>query len=162
MWWKVFDLVPGFVWAAICAVLLLFTGVSYVRMTHAKAELAEYRTVVAENTRQAEAAARAKEQAMRNQVDRIANNAAKNQTVLAARVATTQLIAGQLRDDIERLNARPAPTDAESAAIAGEARTARKLLGACAEEYRSVAQAADELRDQVTGLQDYATSVCKN
>lgn len=162
MWWKVFDLVPGFVWAAIVAVLLLVTGVSYVRMTHAKGELAEYRTVVAENTRKAEVAARAKEQAMQKQTERIANNAAQNQTILAARVATTQLIAGQLRDDIDRLNARPAPADPGAAAIAGEARTARQLLGACTEEYRSVAKHADELRDQVTGLQDYATSVCKN
>lgn len=161
MWWKVFDLVPGFVWAAICAVLLLVSGVSYVRMTNAKGELATYRAEVAENTRKAESAARAKEQAMRTQVDRIAQNAAKKQTELASRVADASASAASLRDDIERLNARPAPADPQSAAFANEARTARQLLGSCTKEYRSVAQAADELRDQVTGLQDYATSVCK-
>lgn len=161
MWWKVFDLVPGFVWAAICAALLLVSGVSYVRMINAKGELATYRAEVAENTRKAESAARDKERAMRTQVDRIANNAAKKQTELASRVADAAASAASLRDDIERLNARPAPTDAQSAAFAGEARIARQLLGSCTQEYRSVAQVADELRDQVTGLQDYATSVCK-
>lgn len=161
MWWKVFDLVPGFVWAIVCAVLLLATGTSYVRMTHAQGALATYRAEVAENTRKAEADARLKERAMQRETERIANEAARKQTVLAGRVATTALIAGQLRDDIDRLNARPAPSDPQSAAYAGEARVARQLLGACTEEYRSVAQHADQLRDQVSGLQDYAVTVCK-
>lgn len=161
MWLKLLDVIPGFVWAGICAFLLLFSGVAYYRMNSAKMELATYKADVAENTRQAEAAARAKEQAMRTQVDRIANNAAKKQTELASRVADAAASAASLRDDIERLNARPTPADPQSAAFANEARTARQLLGSCTKEYRSVAQAADELRDQVTGLQDYATSVCK-
>lgn len=161
MWLKLLDVIPGFVWAGICAFLLLFSGVAYYRMNSAKMELATYKADVAENTRKAEAQARAKEQAMRTQVDRIANNAAKKQTELAARAATSDVVNRELRDTVERLNARPAPTDAQSAAYAIEASTARKLLGSCTTEYRSVAQAADELRDQVTGLQDYATSVCK-
>lgn len=161
MWWKVFDLVPGFVWAIVCAVLLLATGTSYVRMKSAQSDLTSYHTQVAENTRKAEADARLKEQAMQRQTERIANEAAKRQTVLAARVATVTLAAGQLRDDIDRLNARPAPTSAESAAYAGEARTARQLLGACTEEYRSMAHDADQLREQVSGLQDFAVTVCK-
>lgn len=161
MWWKAFDLVPGFVWAIACTVLLLATGTSYVRMKSAHTALATYQTEVAEATRKTEADARLKERAMQRQTERIANEAAKKQTVLAARVATAALAAGQLRDDIDRLNARPAPADADSAAIAGEARAARQLLGACAEEYRGVAKHADELRDQVSGLQDYATTVCK-
>jgi hypothetical protein len=160
--WKIFDVIPGIVWAAALAVALFVAGVSYVRMNTAKQEFATYKAEVAENTRKAEAEVRAKEQAMQSQTERIANDAAKKQTVLAARAATTQLIAGQLRDEVERLNARPAPADPESAAIAREAATARKLLGACAIEYRSVAQGADELRDQVVGLQDYANNVCKN
>lgn len=158
---KFLDLVPSWVYAVVILVLLAVCTGTYVRMHLAKSELAAYKADVAENTRKAEADARAKETAMRNQVDRIAKNAAQKQTELASRVADASASAASLRDDIERLNARPAPTDAQSAALAGEARTARQLLGSCTKEYRSVAQAADELRDQVTGLQDYATSVCK-
>jgi chromosome segregation ATPase len=160
MWWKFFDLVPGVVWAIVCALLLAATGTSYVRMNSAQSDLADYRAEVADNTAKAQTQARAKEQALQRQTERIADDAAKKQTVLAARAATTQLIAGQLRDEIERLNARPAPTGAESAAYAGEARTARQLLGACTEEYRGVAKHADELRDQVSGLHGYVSAVC--
>lgn len=167
--WKVFDMVPGVVWAAMCAVLLGASALSYARLKGAQTELAQvraefatYKSEVAENTRKAEAEARVKEQAMQRQAERVANEAAKKQTVLAARAATTELVAGQLRDEITRLNGRPTPTDPVAAAIAREASTARKLLGACSEEYRSVAQGADQLRDQVIGLQDYVASVCKN
>lgn len=167
--WKIFDIVPGVVWAAMCAVLLGASALSYVRLKSAQSEVAEvraefstYKSEVAENTRKAEAEARTKEQAMQRQAERVAHEVAKKQTVLAARAATTELVAGQLRDEIARLNARPAPADPVAAAIAREAATARQLLGACSEEYRSVAQGADQLRDQVTGLQDYVASVCKN
>lgn len=160
MWWKVFDLVPGFVYAGIIAVLLTVFGVSYLRMTHAQHELATYRAQVAENTRIAEAQARAKEHEMRNQVDRIAHNAAQKQTVLAARAATAELVSRELRDEVGRLNARSAPADPGAAAYAREAAVARELLGTCADRYRDVATHADGLRDQVTGLQDYATLVC--
>lgn len=158
---KFLDLVPSWVYAVVILILLAVSGGCFVRMHLAKSELASYKADVAENTRKAEAQARAKEQAMRNQVDRIANNAAKKQTELAARAATSDVVTRELRDTVERLNARPAPTDAQSAAFALEANTARQLLGSCTKEYRGVAQAADELRDQVSGLQDYASNVCK-
>lgn len=161
MWWKVFDLVPGFVWAAIVAVLVAVSGVSYVRMNHAQAELASYRMEVAENTRKAEAEVRAKEQAMQVQIERIAENEAQKTQQLVARVAAADTAARSLRDDIQRLNARPAPTDPESAAYAREASSARELLGACTAEYRAVAESADQLRDQVSGLQDYTATVLK-
>ena len=161
MWWKVFDLVPGFVWAAIAAVLIAFSGISYVRMHHAQSELASYRMEVAENTRKAEAEVRAKEQAMQVQIERIAENEAQKTQQLVARVAAADTVARSLRDDIQRLNARPAPADPKSAAYAREASTARELLGACAAEYREVAEGADQLRNQVSGLQDYAIQVLK-
>lgn len=160
MWWKVFDLVPGFVWAIVCALALSTAGANYVRMASAKGELATYRAEVAQSTQKAESEARAKEREMRTQVDRIAENAAKKQTVLAARVAAADIVVGRLRDEITRLNSRPAPSDPATAAIAGEARTARELLGACAERYKAVARDTDELRDQVTGLQDFSITVC--
>lgn len=158
---KLLDLVPSWVWAAALSVVLAFAGTSYVRMKIAQTELATYRADVAENTRKAEAEARAKEQAMRKQADRISNDQAKKQEELAAAAARADATAASLRDEIDRLNASPAPADPRAAALAREATTARKLLGACAERYRGVAKGADDLRGQVSGLQDYATSVCK-
>lgn len=147
--------------AIACAVLFALCGFFYVRMNWAITDLAQYRSDVAQNTQKAEAEARAKEQAMRNQVERIASNAQKKQTELATRVADTTAAAASLRNDIERLNASGTAASPDAAALAGQARTARELLGACTDQYRSVAQSADELGNQVTGLQDYATSVCK-
>lgn len=158
---KIFDMVPGWVWALLLGLALLISGINYTRMAAAKMELANYKTEVAENTRKAEAEVRAKEQAMQKQTERIAHEAAKKQTVLVARAADADRAAGSLRDEIARLNARPAPADPELAAFAREASVARELLGACTAQYRGVAQAADELRDQVSGLQDYAANVCK-
>ena len=158
---KFLDLVPSWAYAAAVAVLLLLCGWFYVAKVQAQGELATYRAEVAENTRKAEAEARAKEQQMQRQTERITHDQAKKQSELAARAADADRAADSLRDQIERLNARPAPSDPESAAVAGEARTARELLGACSDRYKDVARAADELRDQVTGLQDFAASVCK-
>jgi len=157
---KVLDLVPSWVWAAMVAFFALLAGVSYVRMHSAKAELAEYRAEVAENTQKAEAEARAKEQAMRRQVERVADEQAKKQEVLNRRITAAESVAGSLRDQILQLNSGPVPTDPGSAAVFEQARTARELLGACAGRYTDVARAADELRDQVTGLQDFVGSVC--
>lgn len=156
---KLFDLVPSWVYAAAVGLLLLVCGFTYMRMNHAQMALAEYKTQVAENTRKAEADARAKETELQQHAERIAQDAAKRETQLATRLANANRAAGGLRDEIDRLNARPTPTDPGSATFFAEARTARQLLGACTEEYRFVARDADELRSQVTGLQDYVRSV---
>lgn len=108
---------------------------------------------------QAEAKARKAEATYRDRVEEIAKNAAARQSDLEARTARVQRAARSLRDDITRLNARPAPSGAEAARYANDAARARELLGTCAEEYRGVAGAADRLRDQVTGLQSYARAV---
>ena len=158
---KVFDVVPGWVYAVMVAFLVVSLGVAYLRMAHAEQEFALYRAEVAENTRKAEAEARAKEQAMQQQVERVSRDAQKRQNELSNRVAAAGVAAGSLRDEINRLNARPAPQDSQLAACFGEARVARELLGACTVEYRGVAQAADELRDQVIGLQDFVKSVVR-
>lgn len=104
----------------------------------------------------AEASARAREREFQNRADQISRDAAKRQQITADRAATTELVSRGLRDDITRLNARPTPGNPEAARLANDATRARELLGACADRYRSVAQAADGLRDQVTGLQSYA------
>ena len=69
-----------------------------------------------------------------------------------------------LRAEIARIKARPHPYpagDAGLAACAGEATTARELFGDSAEAYVELAAEADQLRDQVTGLQQFTTSVCR-
>lgn len=159
--WKIFDIVPGVVWAALCGALLLAAGFSYVRMKDAQADLSSYRAEVAENTRKAESEARAKEQAMQATAERIANEAAKKETVLVSRAAATERAARSLRDDIERLNARPAPEDASAASISREASAARELLGTCSERYSGVARSADQLRDQVSGLQEFHRTIAE-
>lgn len=156
---KLFDLVPSWVYAAAVGVLLFICGVTYLRMNHAQMALAEYKTQVAENTRKAEAEARTKEVEMQKHAERIAQDAAKREIQLATHLASANRAAGGLRDEINRLNARSTPEDPGAAAFFAEARTARELLGACTEEYRFVARDADELRSQVTGLQDYVQSV---
>lgn len=158
---KIFDLVPGWVWAAITAVALLMTGVFYVKANAAKTELANYRAEVAMATAKAQDEARAREAELQRNADKIARNAHERETKLRASAATANLVAGQLRDDIARLNARATPEDPGAAAYAHEARTSRELLGSCADRYRDVAQEADGLRDQVTGLQEFVTQACR-
>lgn len=158
-WLKVFDLVPGWLYALVVGILLLGNGWFYVQKSRADMKLATFQAEVAEKTRQAEAAARLKERQMQNAADRIAKDAQKRQQELVANAATTQLVADSLRDEIARLNARPASQNPDLAACTGEARAARELLGACSERYRGVAQAADGLRDQVTGLQEFVLSI---
>jgi len=159
---RLLGLIPPWVPLAVVGVLVGLLGVQTVRLAWVQAEFASYQADVAENTRKAEAAARAKEKTMRADADRIANEQAKKEAELLARAEHADAVAGGLRDEIERLNAGPTPADSTAAALTGQARAARKLLGACANEYRRMAKDADELRDQVSGLQGYATTVCKN
>lgn len=68
-----------------------------------------------------------------------------------------------LRAELARLKSRTNPYpagDAGLAACAGEVATARELFGESAEAYVDLAAEADQLRDQVAGLQQFAASVC--
>lgn len=159
MWWKIFDLLPGWVYAAVVAALLILSGVFYVRMNNAITGLAAYRVEVAENTQKAEVAARKKEQEMQEYVNQITRDAKKRQETLAINIARSRDVASGLRDEIARLNAGAMPEDSRLATCFGETRTARELLGACAERYREVAESADGFRDQVTGFQEFAKSI---
>ena len=146
--------------ASIAAVALLAAGLQTVRLSDTKAQFAQYRAEVAENTRKAEAEARAKEQAMRTDMEKIANEHEQKETELASRARRAESAADRLRLDIERLNAGAMPADPAAAAIVQQARSARELLGACATEYRSVAEGAEQLRIQLSGLQGYVSKVC--
>ena len=154
-----FDLVPGWLYAILVAVLLAVSGTSYVRMKNVQAAFSSYKEQVAEATRQAEADARAKERALQEEIGKVAKTAQARESIFNSRLATTVVVSRELRDQIAILNARPAAPDTATAACFGEARTARKLLGSCAERYTGVAKEADRLSDQVRGLLDYTTTI---
>ncbi|MDZ7920739.1 hypothetical protein [Rhodoferax sp.] len=88
-----------------------------------------------------------------------------NQRALARtareRAAATRI--GSLLDTIEALNRRDmseAAANPGAAGIAQSATTARELFGSCAAAHSGLAAEADRLRDQVSGLQDFALNVC--
>lgn len=155
----IFGIIPGWIYAIIIGVLVAFSGTNYVRMEHAQSALEEYKLEVAQNTQKAESAARAKEEEMNKQNEKVTQDAQKRETVLISRINSANTAVVGLRDEITRLNARTAPTDSVSLAYFNEARTARELLGACTKEYQSVAKDADGFRDQIIGLQDYISRV---
>lgn len=145
--------------AALAAAAIGFVGAWKVQAWRYDTQIAERETQIAQATQAAEAAARRREQELQRYANEIAKDSARRQQVLAARAATSDLVVRGLRDDITRLDARATPDDPDAARATDDARRARQLLGACAEEYRGVALSADRLRDQVIGLQDYARSV---
>lgn len=115
----------------------------------------------AEQTLKALTEARADETVRIKNLERITDEQANRQKTALARAAAAERSATGLRHEISRLNARPVPESAELAALAGEARAARDLLGVCAGAYRRVDERAQALGDQVTGLQEFAQVVCK-
>lgn len=115
----------------------------------------------AERLLAAERAARSDELIRSRNAERTAHEQAQREKATLARAAAAERAVGQLRDEIAALNARPVPEDPRAAALAVEASTARDLLGRCADAYRRVDGRAQALGDQVTGLQDWAQTVCK-
>lgn len=105
-------------------------------------------------------AARTEEQAKTIAAERIANDHATRQKDTLDRALYAERAVQRLRDEIDRLNARDLPEDAGAAASAREARAARDLLGRCSERYRAVDARAQQLGDQVTGLQAFVAEVC--
>ena len=110
-----------------------------------------------------EATARDNAAKFRN-AERTAHEDAQREAARRARDAAAAAAVRGLRAEVARLNERPdpyAPGDAGVAACAGEARTARELFGESSSAYQELAAEADGLRDQVTGLQDFARTVCR-
>lgn len=96
--------------------------------------------------------------------ERTAHEDAQREATRRARDAAAVAAVRSLHTEIARLNSRPNPYsagDAGLAACAGEAATARELFGESAGAYQELAAEADGLRDQVTGLQDFAHAVCR-
>lgn len=115
-----------------------------------------------ENARNA-ATARDNATKFRN-AERTAHEDAQREATRRARDAAAVAAVRSLHAEIARLNNRPNPYpagDSGLAACAGEARTARELFGESSGAYQELAAEADGLRDQVTGLQDFAHAVCR-
>lgn len=115
----------------------------------------------AEQTAKAIKEARTDEMVRVRNAERINHEQDQRAKRTAVRLAAAERAAAGLRDEVERLNARPVPEGAGAAALALEARTARDLLGRCGEAYRRVDGRAQALGDQVSGLQDFVATSCK-
>lgn len=140
-------------------VLVASSGWLYVQKISAQMSLQSYKTEVAENTAKAQEAARGKERKMQDEIDKLAQKVQKREKVLASNAVSSQRTVNSLRDKIASLNSRPATQNPQLAACTREAGVARELLGSCSERYSGVARDADELRDQVTGLQEFVNSI---
>ncbi|BEU96599.1 DUF2514 domain-containing protein [Acidovorax sp. DW039] len=115
-----------------------------------------------ENARSA-ATARDNATKFRN-AERTAYEDAKREAARLARDAAAASVVRGLRDEIARLNQRSHPYPAGDTGIAActrEATVARELFGESSSAYQELASEADQLRDQVIGLQDFARSVCR-
>lgn len=151
---------PEWIWATAVALLGVLVGVATIQRDRTRAELADYRAEVATATQIAEREARVKEQTMNFQLARITKNATNKENELASARSAADGAVHRLHDDITSLDAGEAATSPSVADAIGSARTARKLFGQCSDEYRDLAQRADALSTQVTGLQDFALNVC--
>lgn len=109
----------------------------------------------------AERAARADEMVRVRNLERINDAQTQREAKMLADAAAARRAVASLRNKIAQLNARDLPPDPRAAALAIEANTARNLLGECSDRYRSVDERARALGNQVTGLQAFATEVCK-
>lgn len=110
-------------------------------------------------------AARADELTKFRNAERNAHEDAQRELARARRTADLAASHSRLRATLEALTGRelPAtPSDPGAAACAVQATTYRELFASCADRYAAVATAAEQLRDQVTGLQDYALQVCRS
>lgn len=93
--------------------------------------------------------------------ERTADEAEKRRKATLDRAIAAERAEQRLRDEIAALNSRPTPEAPGAAAAAREASAARNLLGECAARYRAVDERAQQLGDQVTGLQEFVRDVCQ-
>lgn len=155
---KIFDIVPGWIYASTILLILIALQVQSNRLDSTKQEFANYRHEITQATLESEIRVRKKEQEYREAIDKIATSAYTKQKEYMARAANAHRSLNELRKLIADINGQPVPADAPAAPYAHAAAEARELLGTCAEEYRSVATDADQLKDQVILLQEYSST----
>lgn len=161
---KMFDILPGWIWALITAGALAAAGVSQTRFTHERANHAETRAQYAEQVAQAEQASRiasekhrAKEQELQDVVIQTQAKAETFRRDLDAARAAGRVASDRLRNAAANAAAAAGARGegADSAAVSeAAARAARMLANVLAEiEHRSgiLAEQADASR--AAGLQ---------
>lgn len=150
-------------WVKVVVILAVVAGIWFsgyhqgVKVT--KADWDKEIAVQTQERLAAEQAARKEEQRRVQEAQAVIDGATQREAASRARAVAAERAAVGLRDTIAMLNSRPAPSNPEAAGYADEARRSRELLGTCSTEYTGVAAQADELRDQVTGLQDWVSHV---
>ena len=126
---------------AVVAVALGFAGGWKTQGWRLGEQIADIERASAEASAKAQAAARAAEQSFALQLQKAQDESAKRETKLRADVADARRSVDGLRGTL--YNFRASLPNAAPAAVIARADTAAELLGTCADEYRSVAEAAD-------------------
>ena len=157
---KIFDVVPGWIYAIVVGILLVFSSITYIRLENTKTSFLQYQAQVAVNTQKAEVAARAREQNLQNKVDEVSRNADKRELDLKARIASSNSSLNSLRNAIADATSRAAQNPGPSPFVNATS-IEGQLLNQCATRYRQLAEDADGLKDQVAGLQDYVQAIVK-
>ena len=152
--------VPAWCWWLIALVLVAGgqqyrVAVAQGETAGARTELADYRLVVAENSRRAAAQARAEEQRRQNAADEEGEHARKKLEEVTSRAAAAESAAGGLRGEIARLLAsRGATCDAIATQQRKAGTSAVVVLGGLLEESDRMAGscAAALARSRIAGL----------
>lgn len=108
---------------------------------HVRGQWAEAKVEQLAATAEAERTYRQREQALIQQVQKAQHDAAQRETALRAAADAAAASAGSLRHELTAIRGRLSAATAE--ACCATASAALELLGTCADEYRSVAAAAD-------------------
>lgn len=148
-------MIPGlytYAATAIVAGALAFGAGWQVQAWRYDAQIEGLKAQHAEATAKAQSDARATEKALSDKLQEAQNNATKRENKLRSDAAAARSTADGLRDTIYSIRA-DLPSYSQSAA-AKTADTAAELLGVCADEYRSVAEAADRIASDTVMLLD--------
>ena len=151
-------LIPDWLWVFVVAALVSLAGILAIQVNDARTELANLKAEVATATQKADREQRDKEQTLQTQANRVAHDDQTRQTTRLAHAVGVDRAGDSLRSTIANANAGATRQAPDVAALIADATTARNLLSQCASEYASVAKVADQLSDQVTGLQDFVAS----
>jgi ribosomal protein L16 Arg81 hydroxylase len=136
-----FEIVPGILWAAICAGLFAWGGINAARVGSIKTDLAELKAAHAQALTQATEAARTESERLQRIKDEAINEA-------QTRAQENAVAAGRARTELDRLRraiANGATTSADPAckATADRAATLGDVFGECAGELTEMGRKAD-------------------
>ena len=158
---KLFDIMPGWLYAIFVAVLLFLMLGQQVRVSNARAnvarsqrEFADWKTAAAENRILADRAQRTEEQRRQTAANQEAQDAAQKLTRARADAAIANAAAGKLREQltayiaaVRRASQEPSPaTGGESVAGADPLDLLAELYSRSDEAAGRIAEYADELR----------------